>query len=150
MSDRKRLLSKLNKVADRAAIVAIDRGFPITVSKNITRINEITIEKNNNGLYNIISPTKKVVFEDINVFDVAVIIAQRYNTGETSAIRKVLVLEERFVKHHNDMIHYLDCLKGAKLRHDVERMAILEDKFQVAEQSARAARDNISIFKRIK
>jgi len=48
------------------------------------------------------------------------------------------------------MLNYLSCLKGAKKKHDIERMAILEDKFQVAETLAKSARDSITNFKRIK
>lgn len=106
--------------------------------------------KNKLGLYDVVKPPDNHLYENISVFDVAVIIAQRYNAGETSIIKKILILEDRFTKHHNDMIHYLNCLKGAKKRRDIERMAILEDKFQVAEILAKNARDSISIFKRVK
>lgn len=144
------LLDKLDRATTRAASFAITRGFPIPMSKKSTLIGNTFIEKNSKGLYNVVSSSKSIIYEDISIFDIAVIIAQRYNSGETSTINKVLALEERFAKYHTDMIHYLDCLKSAKKRHDIERMAILEDKFQVAEILAKKARDNISIFKRIK
>ena len=95
-------------------------------------------------------PDNTVVYSNIVIFDVAIIIAQRYNLGETSVISNVSKLEERYVKYRNDMMHYLNCLKIAKGRRDLERMAILEDKFQVAEASAKIIRNNIAIFKRIK
>ena len=47
------------------------------------------------------------------------------------------------------MIHYLNCLKGARKRRDIERMAILEDKFQIAEILAKHARNGIAVFKLI-
>jgi len=150
MTSRIALLDKLDRATSRAASFAINRGFPIPMSKKTTLIGNTFVEKNTNGLYNIVSPDKTILYEDISIFDIAVIVAQRYNSGEPAAIKKVLALEERFAKYHTDMIHYLDCLKGAKKRHDIERMAILEDKFQVAEILAKKARDSISIFKRIK
>lgn len=61
-----------------------------------------------------------------------------------------MALEEKFSKHHTDMLHYLNCLKGAKKNRDLERMAILEDKFQVSEMLAKQARDSILNFKRLK
>ena len=147
---RSSLLEKLDKATDRGAQLAISRGYPIRISKKSTLIGNTFIEKNENGSYNIVSPNKVIIYENISIFDIAVIVAQRYNSGEQSVIKKVLALEERFTKYHTDMIHYLDCLKGARKKHDLERMAILEDKFQVAEISAKSARDSISIFKRIK
>ena len=150
MTSRIALLDKLDRATSRAASFAINRGFPIPMSKKTTLIGNTFVEKNTNGLYNIVSPDKTILYEDISIFDIAVIVAQRYNSGEPAAIKKVLALEERFAKYHTDMIHYLDCLKGANKRHDIERMAILEDKFQVAEILAKKARDSISIFKRIK
>jgi len=149
-TDRINLLNKLDRATTRAASFAISRGFPITMSKRSTLVGHTFIEKNPVGLYNIISSNRSIIYKDISVFDIAVIIAQRYNSGESETIQTVLKLEERFSKYHTDMIHYLDCLKGAKKRHDIERMAILEDKFQVAEISAKKARNDISVFKRIK
>ncbi len=148
--DRAALLDKLDKATDRSAHLAINRGMPLRITRNSTLIGNTFVEKNIVGLYNVISPNNVIIYENISVFDIAVIIAQRYNSGESAIINAVLVLEERFAKHHTDMIHYLNCLKGAKKRHDIERMAILEDKFQIAELSAKNARDSISIFKRMK
>jgi hypothetical protein len=148
--DRVALLDKLDKATDRGAQLAISRGIPVRISRKATLIGNTIVIKNLNSLYNVVSPNGLLIYEDISVFDIAVIIAQRYNSGEMATIKKVLALEERFSKYHNDMIHYLDCLKFAKKRHDIERMAILEDKFQVAETSARNTRNSISVFKRIK
>ena len=120
------------------------------MSKRSTLIGNVFVEKNVKGFYDVLKFDRSLLYGDISVFDVAIIIAQRYNAGETSAIKKVLYLEERFSKHHTDMIHYLHCMKGAKKNHDNERMAILEDKFQVSESLAKITRDKISVFKRIK
>ena len=147
---RTSLLDKLDRVTDKAATVAISRGYPIPMSNKATMVGGVFVMRNDIDLYDIVSIDKQVLYENISVFDVAVIIAQRYNAGETSVVKQVLALEERFSKYHTDMIHYLHCLKGAKKRHDIERMAILEDKFQVSETLAKNARDRISIFKRVK
>jgi len=148
--DRPELIDKLDKATERAASMAISRGNPIRMSKKSTLVGNTFVEKNNDGFYDVILPNKDKLYEDLSVFDVAVIIAQRYNSGDTSTIKKVLSLEGRYAKYHNDMLHYLNCLKGAKKKHDIERMAILEDKFQVAETLAKGARDSITNFKRIK
>ena len=148
--NRSRLIDKLDKVTDKAAALAIKQGVPVKMSKKSTLIGNLFANQNSDGFYDVIVPVKGKVYENISVFDVAVIIAQRYNSGEMAVIKKVLALEERYSKHHTDMIHYLSCLKGAKKNRDIERMAILEDKFQVAEILAKSARDSISIFKRVK
>lgn len=148
--NRTKLLNSLDSATKRAASFAINRGNPIRISKNSTLIGNTLVEKNENGLYDVIISDNVVLYKDISVFDVAVIVAQRHNLGESASIKKVLEYEEIFLKHHNDMLHYLNCLKSAKKRHDIERMAILEDKFQTAEILAKSARNNITSFKRVK
>jgi len=144
------LIEKLDRATDKAVSVAIVRGIPLPVAKRSTLIGNILVEKNKKGFYNVTSFDGRILFEDILVFDVAVIVAQRYNDGEMSTIKKVLALEEKYAKHHADMVNYLHCLKSAKKQNDAERMAILEDKFQVSEIHAKSIRDSISIFKRTK
>lgn len=146
----KDIVETLNKAADRATSIAIASGTPLRLSKKSTLIANRFVEKNKNGFYDVLTSDRKKIYEDITVFDVAVIVAQRHSLGEISIIEKVLVLESKYAKHRNDMVHYLNCLKGAKSKNDIERMAILEDKFQVSELLARSTRDDISIFKRLK
>lgn len=147
--ERPELLEQLNAATDRAAIFALQRGVPVPISKKSILIGNVFIEKDRSG-YNVVSLGRSKLYENISVFDVAVIVAQRYNDGETSAIKQVLYLENRFSKYHTDMTHYLHCMKSAKKKNDAERMAILEDKFQVAELLAKNVRDRISSFKRVK
>lgn len=144
------LLEKLDRATDRAAGMAISCGIPIPVSNKASLINNLLVEKNKNGFYDVKTLDRKILYENISVFDVAVIVAQRYATGETSVIKHVLALENKFSKHHTDMVHYLHCMKSAKKNHDSERLAILEDRFQISEQMAKNTRDKISNFKRIK
>jgi len=147
--DRTELLEKLGRATDRAATFALQRGVPVPISNKSVLIGNVFIEKNKFG-YNVVALDRMKLYENISVFDVAVIIAQRYNSGEISAIKQVLFLEDRFAKYHIDMIHYLHCMRSAKKKNDVERMAILEDKFQVAESLAKNIRDRIAFFKRVK
>jgi hypothetical protein len=149
-STKAELMDKLDKATSRGAQLALTKGYPMKMSSNITLVGNTVVEKNSADLFNIISPNKEMIYENISIFEVAVIIAQRYNSGELSVIKKVLALEEKFSKYHTDMIHYLNCLKGARKKHDIERMAILEDKFQVAETYAKGTKDSIFIFKRVK
>lgn len=148
--NRSDLLDTLDKATDKAATFVLQRGYPIPVTKKSLLIGNSFVEKNNNGMYDVLNVEGKTAYKDISVFDVAIIVAQRLNTNEISAIKQVLFLEEKFSKYHTDMLHYLHCLKGAKRHNDIERMAILEDKFHLAELLAKNTRDKISIFKRVK
>lgn len=148
--DRSSVLDTLDKATDRAATFAIQRGMPINVSRKSILIGNTLIERNNLGFYDILSLDRKVLYSNISVFDVAVIVAQRHTNGEFSIVKKVIMLEEKFHKYHNDMIHYIHCYRGAKKKHDFERMYVLEDKFQMSELLAKATRDSISVFKRVK
>jgi len=148
--DKPALLKRLNEATDKAASFAIQHGMPISNKKSGTWVGNTLIKKNSNGFYDIFSLDNRLLFENISVFDVATIIAQRYTAGEFKVIEKVLTLENIFSKHHTDMIHYLHCMRAAKSRREYDVIAILEDKFQVAEIRARRVKDNIFIFKRVK
>jgi hypothetical protein len=148
--DKTGLLDKLDRATDKAVSVALVRGIPLPVSKKSTMIGTTLIRKNSKGFYDVLSLDGKLLYGDISVFDVAIIVAQRHNAGETGTIKKVLYLEQKYSKHHSDMLTYLHCLKGAKKKNDTERMAILEDKFQIAEMFAKDVRDHITLFKRTK
>ena len=150
MIDRTALIGELDKATSRAATFAIQRGHPIPVSKKSTLIGNTFVDKNENGLYDVLTFTRNLLYKDISVFDVAVTVAQRYNENQTGTIRQILFLDERFSKYRTDMQHYLHCMKGAQKKRDIERMSILEDKFQVAEQLAKNTRDRLSNFKRVK
>jgi hypothetical protein len=142
------LLKKLNKAVDRSARLAIKNGYPLQTSSNTAIIGNVSVEKNINNFYNIISVNKTVLYENILLYDIAILIAQRHYKGEQFIIKQILLLEEKYAKYHTDMLHYLHCLKVAKSNHDLERMAILEDKFQVAEQLAKHVKESITVFKK--
>ena len=146
--DRSRVLERLDKATDLAAQMAINSGSVLPKKKKSMVVGCVSIQKNTTGLYNILNPDDEVVFKDISVFDVAIIVAQRFSLGEKNAVNKVLFLESCFSKHHSDMSHYLSCIKRAKQNKDIERMCILEDKFQTSEMKAKELRDSISSFKR--
>jgi len=150
MIDRKNLIEGLNKATDKAASFAIKNGMPIPVNKNDAWVGNTVIKKNKNGFYDIFSLDKKMLFKDISVFDVAIIIAQRYSDQQFRTVEKVIKLEDEYSKYRTNMMHYLHCMKGAKKRKDYEAMAILEDKFQIAEIRAKRVRNDITIFKRVK
>jgi len=150
MIERSAIIDKLERVVEKATTFAIQRGTPLQTSKKSHLIGNTLVEKNDLGMYDILNLNGTRIYENISVFDVAIIIAQRYSAGETGVVRQVLTLDEKFTKYHADMLHYLHCYKGAKKRQDYEKMAILEDKFQVAELMAKDTRDKISIFKRVK
>jgi hypothetical protein len=148
--DRPHLIEQLEKATDKAASFAIQRGMPIPGSKTGTWIGNTFVKRNKDGFYDIFSLDKEPLFENIMVFDIATIIAQRYTSGEFVTLKKVIDLEYVYAKHHTDMLHYLHCMKGAKKRNDYNTMAILEDKFQISEMRARKIRDSIVFFKRVK
>ena len=148
--DRPALIEQLGKATDKAATYAIQRGMPIPGSKSGIWVGNTFVKKNSNGFYDVFSLDKEPLFENIMVFDIATIIAQRYTSGELTTLKKVLDLEYVYSKHHTDMLHYLHCIKGAKRRNDYVTMAILEDKFQISEMRAKKTRDSIVFFKRVK
>lgn len=147
--NRNSMLTRLDEVTDKAASIAIRDGMLIPAKKGVY-VGNVFIEKNNKNFYNLLSINGKLLFEDISVFDVAIIVAQRYSNQEFGIIKKILVLEEIYSKNHTEMLYFLHCYKGAKKKKDYPRMAILEDKFSTSESKARIARDRISFFKRVK
>ena len=148
--DKPKLLEELDTATNLAASMALKKGVPIPISKKSTLVGNLLIEKNKNGFFNIVNSSKKILHEDISVFDVAMIIAQKYISSDFSYIKKVLYLEGKFIKHHIDMTHYLHCMKSAKKKKDFERFAILQDKFQTAEMLAENVKNNLNIFKTTK
>ncbi len=149
-STRPELLDKLNKATDKATKLAIQRGNPIPLSKDSSLVGKLCIEKTKDGYYDIVTIERKTLYNNLSGFDVAVIVAQRHNTGEFSIIGQVLILEQQFSKHHTDMIHYLNCMKLAQKKKDSDRIFILEDKFQTSELLAKIAKDKLAYFKRVR
>lgn len=145
-----RLIEKLDKATDKAVIVALSNNIPLRISNKSALIGNLRIEKNERGFFNIVSFNGNIIFENISLFDIAVIIAQKHANGETSAIKRIISLDEKYSKYHLDMLHYLHCLKSAKRNGDIERMAILEDKFQMAEIMAKHIRSSLLTFKKTK
>jgi hypothetical protein len=146
--DRTVLLKRLDLATDKAASLTVESGF--VVNKKSIVIGKVSIQKNLKGFYDIYNNDGKMIFQDITVFDVAIMLAQKYNTSDIGNIKKILFLERKFSKYHVDMTFYLNCMKSVKKRKDYSRMAILEDKFQTAEMFAKDTRDKISFFKRSK
>lgn len=147
--DRNGMLSRLDEVTDKAASIAIRERMPIPGKRGVY-VGSVFIEKNKKGFYDVLSIGGDPLYEDIAVFDIAIIVAQRHTDEEYSAIKRVLNLEEIYTKNHTEMIYFLHCYKGAKKKKDYTRMAILEDKFSTSEAKAKIARDKISFFKRVK
>jgi hypothetical protein len=147
--EKAKFLNKLDKATDKAAKMAIEQGLPIPGKEGVYIGNTI-VEKNKSNLYNVVSLDHRVLYENISIFDIAVIIAQRYNSSEFGIIEKVLKIENEFTKYHLDMIHYLNCHKSAKKKKDYDKMYILEDKFRIAEQHAKKLKNNLAIFKKVK
>lgn len=148
--NRELLLKQLDKAASKATSLAFQRASPIPITKNKVIVGNLCISKNKLGFYDVLTLDQSKLYSDVYLFEVAIILAQSFTSGDTSTTRKVLSLQDRFEKHHTDMIHYLHCMKSAKKRHDIERMIILEDKFQIAESYAKDIKDKISNFKRVK
>ena len=132
ISKRSELLEKLGKATDRATTLAIQRGFPIPLSKKSSLIGNLCVEKNKCGYYDVLAPDKTILYENLCGFDVAVIVAQRYVSGEIGVINQVLILDKKYSKHHTDMLNYLNCMKYAHKKKDSERIYILEDKFHLS------------------
>lgn len=148
--ERQVLLDKLGKATDRAALFAIHRGFPVPLSDTTVLVGNALIEKNKNNSFDVVGIDRTPLYANISIFDIAVIIAQKYSIGEHTSIKNILFLEDKYEKYHTDMIHYLNCMKSAKKQNDTERLSILEDKFQIAEMIAKDTRDKLAKYKRAK
>ena len=148
--DRKQLIDNLDRATDKAASNAIESGFPIPSTPSSAWVGKTFIKKNHNGFYDIFSLDKKQLYKDIATFDIATIISQRYTSGEFKTLDRVIKLEDEYSRNRTNMMHYLHCMQGAKSRKDFDTMAILEDKFQMAENRAKKTRNDIAIFKRLK
>jgi hypothetical protein len=144
------LIKSLDQATDRAVTYVIQSSYPIPLSKNSMLVGNLFVQKNSNGFYDVYSFNKTPIFENIVNFEIAIILAQQHSMGEKSIVRKILYLEEKYSKYHNDMIHYLNCMKTAKRKNDDERLLILEDKFQTTELLARSIKEKISSYKRTK
>ena len=150
IEDRSKFSEAFDDALNRAATIAIKNSDPVKKNKNSTYVGSTIVEKNENGLYDIKFINQTMLFENLSSFDVAMIIAQRYNTNEQNIIKQVIALDEKYSKHHTAIVHYLHCFKSAKKRNDIEKMCIFEDKFQVAEGLAKLTKDRIAFFKRVK
>jgi len=141
------MIDRLDKITDKAAVLSITRGTPTPLSKNITRVGTLLIKRNLDGIYDITTLTNDFLYRNISVFDVAITISQKHNQGNMHSIKQILYFQNRFEKFRIDMTHYLHCMKGAKQKGDIERLSILEDKFQIAEESAKNIRRRLLSFK---
>lgn len=148
MMERTVLLARLDTATTRAAKFAIEHSMPIPGNKDILWVGKTSIQKNKNGFFDILTLTNDLLYSDIFGSDIATIISQRYTSGEFSVIRKVLALEGAYSKHHTDMMHYLHCMKAAKIRKDYDTLSILEDKFQISEIRAKNVKASLSVFKK--
>lgn len=148
MKAKARVLSKLDQAVKKAADLAIRDGVPISINDKITLVGSVYLRKNQDETYDILKLNKNCLYTDINLKEVAVIIAQKYNNDDRSNIKTLLYLDEKYSKYHSDLIHYLHCLKSAKRSQDWERSSILEDKFYEAELMVRSIKDQILFYKR--
>lgn len=148
ITDKTQLLALFDDAVRRATEMAIQKNEPIIESKKKIHIGTLLVCKNSINLYNILElGTKKILYENIELYDSAVIIAQYQNKGMKSTIDEVLNIDKEYSKHGNDMVHYLHCYKIAKQKNNLDRMLILEDKFQLSEQMAKLVRLRLSKFK---
>ena len=144
------LLEKLDRATDNAVKVALSKAIPLPITKKVSVVGDFIVEKKSNGYYDVKSLDNTILYSDISSYDVAVIICQRLSVREVGIVKKVLTLDDQYQKYRTEMLHLLSCLKGATRRRDYERMAILEDKFQIAEMMARRIKDSINFFKKTK
>lgn len=147
MASKNELIKKLDKITDKATLIAIKNALPINLTKNTTLVGKVYITKTSNNFYNIFELNKSLLYENIVTLEIATILAQNYSHGKKSAIRELLILEKQFSKHYLDSVNYLYCIKLARKRKDYERMAILEDKLQTAKYMADHVKRGILFFK---
>jgi hypothetical protein len=142
--NREKLISNLETATDKAALIFASQKS--ISKKSITGSNKIIIEKNSASRYDVVAHGA-VIAENISTFDIASAVAHQYNLNQKSIIKKILNLDNTFSKYRMDMMHYLHCMTIAKKRKDIERLSILEDKFQLAEERAKVVRNKLMLFK---
>lgn len=141
------IVKKLDVITDNAAISVLKRAVPLEISDDFILVGNLSVRKNINGFYDVYNFNTIKLYENIILADIAILLAQKYNFGKTNIINKILHLENTYAKYHLDMVHYLNCMKSSKKRKDYERLAILEDKFRVAEQRAKRYKKMMLNFK---
>lgn len=150
MRSKQELVDILDRATERAVQIAVSKKMPLSITKKTTIIGSLFIHKNDQGFYDVCDMAKNVLYSNIIVYDVALILAQRYQDRDFSSITKILALEEKYAKHHTDMLFHLHNLKAAIRNHDYSKSLILEDKFKTSEAYAKSYKDQLFLFKRIK
>lgn len=147
MNKRRDILDKLDRITNAAAIAISGSGSPLCLSRDACFVGNFAVKKNKNDLYDITTIGGLSLYSDISSFDIAVMIAQRYRSGEKSSVNKILSIEKLHAKYYLDAVHYRRCLKLAKANKELERVYILEDKIQNASAMLKNIRQQLEVFK---
>ena len=152
------------KRADVDAMSKILKGFESATSnvaaKVVTTISESTktakgvdighfsVEKNDEGRYNIVDRrTKGVLFEDIQLYETVCCISKYLNENKpinSPEITKIITINELFERHYSGAIQHKHSYQTAKSTNNSSRMDIAEARFSQAKADAGKAKRKIS------
>jgi hypothetical protein len=151
INDKEKLLSLFDNAIEKATHTTMQNSEPIITANKDTFVGLFLVHKKIDNCYEIReSASKKPLYKDIYLYEAAISIAQRLSKGITNSISEILKIDKDYSKHRNDMVHYLHCYKVAIQKKDIEKMSILEDKFQMSEQLSKLIKNRMSKFKLVR
>ena len=139
ITDRAQLLTMLSNAVNTATKAAMKGNRPMVISKRNTIVGPVSIDKIDTGTYTLRRATIiRPLYTNIVLYESAVLIAQAYNRGDRDMIKEILTLESQYVKYSTDMLHYLTCYRAVCARNEIDRMLVLEDKFNTADETVKS------------
>jgi len=148
--DKARLFELFENAISKATQLTIQRHQDTIESKKKVQIGNLLVCKNSTNFYDIVDfVTKKIIYENIELYDAAIIIAHQENKNKKFLITEVLKIDKEYSKHTMDMAHYSHCYKIVKKKNNIDRMLVLEDKFQLSEQLSKMVKLKLLKFKSV-
>ena len=147
-TNKSRMVAILGKVVHSAAKTAVTEAQPMVISRKKTLVGSLVVEKEPSHYYCVCRSTDSyLLYSGIALYETAILVAQSYVLGKKHNIKYLLGADQDYTKHRTDMVHYLECYKRLKESSDIERMQVLEDRFDISEEYSKIARQTITEFK---
>ena len=115
--------------------------------KNKLVVGGYIVVKQDNSTYNVYKKNmQNLLYEKLYSFDAAMAIAESLNAGKNSNVAKILREEEIYMQAYNDIIIYRYQYNAA-IQNKSGNEAILEDRYILAVEKAKAAHRNLRRFR---
>ena len=145
--NRTGLIESLNNITEKIAKKSIREGVPLYIDDSKILVGQITVEKDNDGFYNIYDLSRRCLYEGIGLLATALIIAKVRNTSSRRSLQTIFDLDIQYSKYKTDLIYLTYNLKKSQDRHDYERIDILYDKIQNTKMNMASLSEAIESFK---